>query len=225
MNESGIILINKPAGITSHDVISQLRRLTGIKKIGHAGTLDPLATGVLICAIGRESTKRLHEFQKLDKEYEAKVRLDGVSDTYDAEGEIRQLSIDKPPTERLIKKCVQGFIGKIMQTPPIFSAKKIKGQPAYRLARKGQAVKLLPVEIEVYSIEILDYKWPLLSLKISCSTGTYIRSLANDIGEKLGVGGYLTNLVRTKIGSLGLSKTVQLNDLNVSNWANYLEKD
>lgn len=222
MEKSGFIIINKKKGWTSFDVVAKLRKITKIKKIGHCGTLDPMATGVLICAIGRQATKKINEFQKLDKEYQAIIRLDKVSDTYDADGRIKAIKIEKIPSLQVVKKCVQGFIGETRQTPPAFSAKKINGQPAYKLARKGQKVELKPVKIIIYDIKILSYKWPFLQLKINCAKGTYIRSLANDFGKKLKIGGYLTELKRTKIGLFSFKNAVNLDKINSQNWFGFL---
>lgn len=222
MENSGFILINKEKGWTSFDVVAKLRNITRVKKIGHAGTLDPMAQGLLIVAVGRQATKRIHEFQKLDKEYETEIRLDGVSDTYDAEGKIEPVRVDKRPGFQMVKKCVQGFIGDTMQMPPLFSAKKINGQPAYKLARKGKKVELKPVKITIHDIEIVDYEWPFLQLKIKCSKGTYIRSIAHDLGQKLGVGGYLTYLKRTKIGAFDVNNATKITDINQDNWTESL---
>jgi tRNA pseudouridine55 synthase len=222
MSEGGFILINKPSGITSHDVVLKLRKITKIKKIGHAGTLDPLAKGLLILAIGREFTKKLSLFQKKDKEYLATIKLGGESDTFDREGKIIFKKKVKIPSEEEIKKVLESFLGEIEQIPPIFSAKKIKGKKLYQLARRGIKVSPKPQRVKIYQIKLLDYKFPLLKIKISCSAGTYIRSLGADLGKKLGCGGYLESLVRTKIGELSLRRAVSLAKINSSNWRNFL---
>lgn len=219
---SGFILVNKPSGITSHDVVDFLRKITGIKKIGHAGTLDPLATGLLILGIGREATKKLGKFQKLDKEYVAKIKLGATSNTFDKEGKIEKREFKKIPTLNEIKEVLKNFIGEIEQIPPPFSAKKISGKKAYELARKGIKFNLKPQKVKIYKIEILNYSFPYLELKISCSSGTYIRSLANDIGEKLNCGGYIEELKRTRIGNFSLENAVPLYNLNSQNWKNFL---
>ncbi len=221
--KNGFILINKPAGITSHDVVDKLREITKIKKIGHSGTLDPFATGLLILAISREATKKLSYFLKLDKEYIATLRLGAESDTFDKEGKIVKKEIKEIPTLKKIKNVLKTFLGEIEQIPPIFSAKKIKGKKAYDLARKGLKVKLKPQKVKIYEISILKYKFPFLKIKVKCSSGTYIRSLASDIGKKLNCGAYLENLIRTKIGEFSLKNAVSLSQLNSENWQNYLK--
>jgi len=145
MKTSGFVLIDKPKGLTSHDVVNNLRKITGVKKIGHAGTLDPFAEGLLILGVGREATKGLSRFLKSDKEYLAKIRLGAVSNTYDREGKIEVKERAKIPSRKEIEKALKGFIGRIQQVPPIFSAKKIKGRRSYKLARKGIKFTLKPV--------------------------------------------------------------------------------
>jgi tRNA pseudouridine55 synthase len=207
---SGILLINKPVGPTSHDIISRLRRLTGIKKIGHAGTLDPFASGLLICAVGREATKTIDQFGGLPKEYEAVFYLGATTDTYDRMGQITEREVKKQPTKEEISLVLGKFLGKIEQVPPMFSAKKVNGQKLYDLARAGKTIERQANSIEIFNLEILDYEWPRLSLRINCSKGTYIRSLAFDMGEALGVGAYVEELVRTKIGDFGLDKAINI---------------
>jgi len=215
------LLINKPAGPTSHDVVNRLRHITGIKKIGHAGTLDPFASGLLIIAISRESTREIDKFVKLDKEYVATMRLGAVSDTYDKTGEIVRTEQCSVPTKRAIKDVLKKFNGEQKQTPPMFSAKKIQGQKLYHLARQGKTVERQPVKINIKKIKILKFKYPLLKISVACSSGTYIRSLANDIGEALGCGAYLEELERTKIGKYKLRKAAALEKLTSKNWAEY----
>jgi tRNA pseudouridine55 synthase len=219
---SGFILIDKPSGMTSHDVVDYLRKITKIRKIGHAGTLDPIATGLLILGIGREATKKLSKFQKLDKEYVAKIRLGAISDTFDREGKILILKTIKIPKEKEIEKVLKGFEGELLQSPPPYSAKRIKGVRLYELARKGILVKTKPKKVKIYKIEMLKYEWPYLKIKVSCSSGTYIRSLANDIGQKLGCGGYVENLRRTKIGNFKVENAQKLENLNSKNWQKFL---
>jgi len=218
----GFVLVNKPEGPTSHDIVNRLRKITGIRKIGHAGTLDPFAKGLLILGIGREATKNLSRFQKLDKEYVAKIKLGGVSNTYDRTGKIVSQENAEPPSKEKIEKIVSGFIGEISQMPPIFSAKKTKGKKLYQLARKGEKAQPKPCRVRIEYIEILKYGWPYLEIKVKCGSGTYIRSLANDIGEKLGCGGYLEELCRTKIGKFSLRAAVDLQQLNPNNWQDFV---
>jgi tRNA pseudouridine55 synthase len=211
--KTGFLLVNKPKNITSYDVIDYLREITGIKKIGHAGTLDPLATGLLIVGIGRESTKKLLRFLKMDKEYIALLYLGKISDTYDKEGKIEIKEVKEVPEEEEIKKAVSCFVGRIKQIPPVFSAKKVKGKKLYKLAREGEKVELKPIEIDIYNIEILKYNFPYLEIKVNCSSGTYIRSLANDIGERLGTGACLEALCRTKIGDFKIEDAKELKEI------------
>ncbi|MBC7074374.1 tRNA pseudouridine(55) synthase TruB, partial [Candidatus Parcubacteria bacterium] len=175
--------------------------------------------------IGRSATKRLGEFQKLNKEYIAKLRLGAVSNTFDAEGEILEKKVKKIPTIKEIENVLKEFLGKIKQIPPPFSAKKIKGKKAYELARKGKIVKLSPIEVEIYNIEILNYSFPYLEIKVNCSSGTYIRSLANDIGEKLGCGALVEELKRTKIGNFSIENALSLERLNSENWKDFIFSD
>ncbi len=220
----GFILFDKPPKKTSHDVIDLFRKITKIKKIGHAGTLDPFATGLLILGIGREATGKLEKFLKLDKEYIARIKLGEISNTFDRTGKIKKLQVKKIPTEKEIKKNLREFLGEIYQTPPLYSAKKIKGKKAYELARKGKKIELKPQKVKIYEIKILKYNWPYLKIKINCSSGTYIRSLANDIGKKLTCGAYLEELRRTKIGDLSVEKAKKLSEINSKNWKKFLIK-
>jgi tRNA pseudouridine55 synthase len=204
-----IVVINKPVGITSHDVVDQVRRITGIKRVGHAGTLDPLASGVLVVAITRESTRELGEWLKKDKEYEAGIRLGMTSTTDDEEGEKTLIPIEAPSLETL-QMIVSRFVGEIEQEPPQFSAIKVGGRAAYKSARQGKVIALGARTVTIYEIEILEYHWPFLSLKVRCGSGVYIRSLGRDIGKALGSGGYLTSLVRTKVGESSLDQALTI---------------
>ena len=218
----GIFLINKPLNITSMDVIRYLRKITGIKKIGHAGTLDPLAKGLLIVALGK-GTKLINNFMGLPKKYKTTIDLRSFSKTDDMEGEKTNVEIKKIPTiEDIVKIIKIKFTGDIEQTPPIYSAIKVKGKRAYDLARQGKDVKLRPRTVHIYKIKILKYQWPFLTLKIKCSKGTYIRSLGRDIGIALGVGGFLTKLKRLSIGKFKLEKATNLKDINSKNWQDFL---
>jgi len=220
----GFILINKPTKITSHDVVDTLRRITGIKKIGHAGTLDPFATGLLILGIQREFTRRLSFFQKKDKEYIATLKLGAESDTFDKDGKIFEKEVKKLPEKKEIEKILKSFLGEVEQTPPAFSAKKIGGKKLYELARRGIKTEIKPQKVKIYEISVLEYHFPYLKIKVKCSSGTYIRSLASDIGKKLGCGAYVEELVRTKIGEFSIENAVELSKLNPQNWRNFLLK-
>ncbi len=211
---NGFLLINKPTGITSFDVVRKLRKILNLRKIGHAGTLDPLAEGLMILALG-EGTKLLEFLLKENKTYEAEVTLGKESDTYDAEGVLKNISA-KEISNGELKKALQKFRGKIQQIPPKYSALKINGQKAYELARQGKEVEMKVRDVEVFGIEILEYIYPTLKLKIDCSTGTYIRSIAHDLGQELKVGGYLTKLKRTKIGKYVLGNSVSLEEVEVA---------
>ena len=208
-----LFAIYKPKGRTSNDIVNEVKKITGIKKVGHAGTLDPLATGILVVGVGREATKKLKDIVKDEKEYLTTIRLGVESTTDDEEGRKTEITPKKIPAEKEIKKVIVGFEGIISQVPPVFSAVKVKGQEAYKLARKGQKVSLKPKEIEIKKIEILDYKWPFLKLKAITGPGVYIRSLARDIGKKLKTGGYVCELERTRVGDFTKEKAVEVSEL------------
>jgi len=208
----GILNINKPAGMTSHDVIAVIRRLSGQRKVGHSGTLDPAATGVLPVFLGQAT--RVIEF--LDDEvkiYRAGVMLGATTDTGDAAGNITSRRNYETVTAENILAILPRFRGRILQTPPMYSALKHHGQPLYRLARAGISVEREPREVIIHRLEMLGYHPPLLRLEIECSRGTYIRSLATDIGEALGCGAYLEALERTRSGIFDISKAATLPDL------------
>jgi len=221
MNESGYILIDKPKTWTSFDVVAKLRNITGIRKIGHAGTLDPIATGLLIVAIGRDATKHIEELMKLNKEYIVKAKLGEVSDTYDADGKVNSNENSEINKEELLE-AVNKYVGEIEQVPPMYSAKKIKGKKLYELARQGKEVERQAVKINISNIELLDLTYPYFELKINCSSGTYIRSLVHDIGQDLNMGAVMYELRRTKIGKYDIQKAVQIEQLTKDNWQEYL---
>jgi tRNA pseudouridine55 synthase len=263
ITEGDILCVDKPAGLTSFGVVARVRRVlseyAGHKvKVGHAGTLDPFATGLMILGVGK-GTKRMGEFLKLDKEYVATVRLGEVSTTGDPEGEITAfvprgavsaraslrgavlpslasvvtdcesplgtnavISDGKSPSPNIrcnlpsgaqVEEVLAKFTGEIEQVPPVYSAIKIDGQRAYKLARKGVEVEMPKRRVKIYEIELLDYAWPELKVRVACSSGTYIRTLAQDIGEALGVGAYCSALRRTKIGDYSVEgATIIVND-------------
>lgn len=206
----GVVPIYKPLNWTSHDVVGKLRRLTKEKRIGHGGTLDPLADGVLIIGIGRESTKKLASFASGEKTYQTVVRLGITSQTLDGEGPLTKSDIEKTPTQKEVDSVVKMFKGEILQTPPVYSALKISGVPAYKLARRGQAVELMPRTVNVSQIICDQYSYPDIRLTITCSGGTYIRSIARDIGEKLQTGAYMQALTRTAVGTYTLADCLLL---------------
>jgi len=195
----GILLINKPIGKTSFHLVYQLRKRLGVQKIGHAGTLDPFATGVMVMLIGRNYTRLSDSFLCNDKEYLARVFLGKSTDTFDCDGKIQSES-SLIPTLSDVKEAIASFQGEIEQIPPMFSAKKIDGQKLYHLARQGINVERQPVKITL-TTELLDYAYPYLDINIKCSKGTYIRSIAHDLGNLLKCGAHLTSLVRTRSGN------------------------
>ncbi|MBU0727976.1 tRNA pseudouridine(55) synthase TruB [Patescibacteria group bacterium] len=211
----GLIIINKPSGWTSFDVVAKIRNKLGVKKVGHTGTLDPLATGVLVLCLGK-ATKLAQQITDTSKEYIAEITFGATSTTDDAEGAISQITNNKLQITK-IEDALKDFEGEIMQTPPPFSAKKIGGKRAYKLAREGKEVKLEARPVTISEIEILDYKWPKLSLRIACGKGTYIRSIARDLGDKLGVGGYLSALQRTRVGEYKIEQSVTVEKASEEN--------
>lgn len=199
----GIMAVYKPKGPTSHDMVNRLRALTGIRKIGHAGTLDPLARGVLVVGIGARATKELHAAAGSEKEYVAVVRLGMTSATDDGEGPKQEhlISNGEFPKREDVKKIMHRFMGIIRQIPPAYSALKIQGVPAYARARRGEKMKMEPRTVEIKAIEILSYVWPDITLRVITGPGVYIRALARDIGGALHIGAYLADLERTRVGS------------------------
>ena len=208
-----IIAIYKPAGMTSHDVIDAVRRRTGIQKVGHAGTLDPFAQGVLVVGVGREATRQLVQFVKLEKEYVAKMKLGWNSTTDDIEGEKKEIKVSRIPGREGIETVLATFQGEITQVPPRYSAIKISGRPAYKRARKGEEIEMPERTVFIHEIEILDYEWPYLVIRTVTSSGTYIRALARDIGAKLNTGAYLEELERTRVGDYTTETCKQIKEL------------
>jgi len=213
----GLLLVNKPTGISSFGVVARVRRVlsqdAGHKvKIGHTGTLDPAAAGLMILVIG-SYTKRAAEFSKLDKTYDVELTLGQVSTTADSEGQLTKTS-DKQPSLEEIQTVLDSFVGQISQTPPAFSAVKVDGQRAYKLARAGKDVVIEPRQVTIHSIKNIEYKYPKLSFLTEVSSGTYIRSLAVDIGQKLGTGAYMSKLTRTKIADYDVAEAIELEPFN-----------
>ena len=218
----GFLNINKPKGMTSHDVVSRIRKAAAIKQVGHTGTLDPFATGVLPIAIGKAT--KLIEYLNDDKEYIATVQFGANTATYDLEGEIIE-TFDTKVTQEMILKALKNFEGEISQVPPIYSALKINGKKLYDYARAGEDVEIKPRTVNIYKIELSDFDYELQQAKIlvASSKGTYIRSIAYDLGKILGCGGHLVNLERTQAGRFMISKSVNLDDLNtIENITKYL---
>jgi tRNA pseudouridine55 synthase len=219
---SGFLLIDKPAGITSHDVVDRLRKITGIRRIGHAGTLDPFATGLLVVGVGREATKKLGEISGSIKEYLATAVLGAESDTQDKTGTIKELPCGTWPDEATVRAAMGKFTGEISQIPPMYSAKKIAGKKLYELARAGQEVERQPVTVTIHELELLEYSPPRLKFRVLCSSGTYIRTLAHDLGRTLGSEAYLEELRRMKVGQFNIEKAKKLDELTKDNWEGLL---
>lgn len=208
----GFVIVDKPKGITSFGVIREARKMLNTRKIGHLGTLDPLATGVLVLAVN-QTTKLVEFFMKADKEYVAEIRFGSESNTYDAEGEIIFKS-DRIVSRQELEGILPFFQGRQWQMPPVFSAVKVQGRKACDIVRRGGKVDLEAKKINIYGLSILEYRWPLVTLLVKCGSGTYIRSLAHDLGKKLGTGAYLFNLNRTLVGKFALEGAVQLENLS-----------
>ncbi len=222
----GFLLIDKPAGITSHDAVDAVRHITGERRVGHAGTLDPFATGLLIVGVGRRATKEMARLVGLDKTYEAVFALGASSDTDDRTGVIKIPSTKfQIPSEADIRTAMASFAGEIEQVPPRYSAVKIRGQKMYEAARKGKTLEAKPRRVRISAFDLLEPPTIhdsrcTLHVKISCSSGTYIRALARDLGAKLGTGGYVEELRRTRIGPFGVSSAVTLEALGSPGWEN-----
>lgn len=208
-----ILGIYKPIGPTSNRILSQIKKVVGIKKVGHAGTLDPLAEGVLVVAIGRQSTKKIGDQVKKEKEYIAKIKLGEYSYTDDEEGEKEIIKVTKEPEEMEVTKVLNEFVGEIEQLPPIYSAIKINGKEAYKYARKGQEVVMVKRKALIKEIELLKYDYPMLEIRVVTGPGVYIRTLARDIGGRLKTGGYLSGLLRTRVGDFKLEDAKKVDDL------------
>ncbi len=215
MKREGIILVDKPKGITSHDVVDIVRRRLKIKKVGHAGTLDPLAQGLLIILVGK-CTKLFSKFSGLDKEYSGVLKLGEVTATGDSQGEVTQRKEWAQISEDRIREAFSLFIGETKQVPPMVSALRVGGKRLYKLARRGIVVERTPRKIKIYSLEILKIDLPFVEFRLHCSKGTYVRKLAEDIGEKLGCGAHMVKILRLSIGSFKLGKAIALDDINES---------
>jgi tRNA pseudouridine55 synthase len=222
---SGVIVVDKPVGLTSHDVVQIVRRGTGIRRAGHTGTLDPRASGVLVVLIG--PAVRLSEFVSAeDKRYQATIHLGSTTDTYDSEGVVTESGMPLDVTKEAFAELLTKYVGEIEQTPPPYSAVKVQGERAYNIARRGEEVELTPRIIHVHSLELLEWALPEVVVDVHCSSGTYIRSLAHDIGEELGVGAHLVGLRRSRSGRFTLRDAVSLRRLReafeAGTWAQHL---
>jgi tRNA pseudouridine55 synthase len=201
----GILLINKPKFITSNDMVIKVKKHIN-QKVGHTGTLDYSASGLMILTVGK-ATRFTQYFQKMDKQYIAQGKLGEITDTYDSQGKVIQ-SNQVDITESQLIQVINSFIGQYEQIPPPYSAKKIEGKRAYQLAKKGIQPQLKPVKVKIYNIEILEINLPYFKIKVDCSSGTYIRTLIKDIGDKLGCGSYMSQLLRTKVGEFKLENAI-----------------
>ncbi|MDR0417831.1 MAG: tRNA pseudouridine(55) synthase TruB [Puniceicoccales bacterium] len=208
---NGVLLVDKPKEWTSHDVIVKLRHRLGIRKIGHAGTLDPMATGLLVLLIGN-ATKISQYVTNQDKTYEGTLCLGKETDSYDSEGEI-VTTHDICTSDEEIHQCARQFLGDQWQLPPMFSAKKVNGQPLYKLARMGKTIEREPRLAKIYAFSIHEISLPYVTFTVACSKGTYVRTLAHDMGQKLGCGAYLSQLRRTKAGNFRLDQAITLENL------------
>lgn len=208
----GFLLVDKPLGLTSMEVVRQVRRAGGHCKTGHAGTLDPLATGLIICCLGK-ATREVEALMGQAKVYETSIDLSAFSTTDDAEGQKEPVEAQRTPEDGQILTVLWELTGVVMQRPPAYSAIKVDGKRAYDMARAGQTVELKERPVRIDGIELLSFEWPLLRIRVSCGRGTYIRSLARQIGEKLGTGGYLTELRRLSIGKYEVGRAWKLGEL------------
>jgi tRNA pseudouridine55 synthase len=225
----GLLLVDKPAGWTSFDVVNYIRRIVANElgkkpknvKVGHTGTLDPFATGLLIVLIGKEYTKKAAELSKVDKTYEVTAHLSKTSSTGDPEGELKSVSKTVPTLSQVEKACKE-LTGTIQQTPPIHSAIKVNGKRSYELAREGKAVKLGPRPVTIHDLIINEYSYPMIQFTCSVSSGTYVRSLVETIGEKLGTGAYTSALRRTKVGSFSIIDALDVKSITVDSLSKHL---
>jgi tRNA pseudouridine55 synthase len=208
----GALVINKPQGKTSHDIVDAVRHLAGFRQIGHLGTLDPLATGVLVLLLGK-ATRLVRFYSGRRKRYNAAFRFGYATNTYDSEGTASGAETAPVLEREVIERLAAESVGRFEQMPPIFSAKKIHGRPAYELARKNQAVELKPANVEVYEYRLTELEGNTARFTIECSSGTYIRSLAHDMGQKIGCGAHLSEICRTAVGEFSLDQAVDLNEL------------
>jgi tRNA pseudouridine55 synthase len=208
----GLILVDKPQNFTSHDIVLKTRNILNIKKVGHCGTLDPLATGLMLLALGK-ATRLFPFLSKLDKIYEGLIRLGFATDTYDSAGKPTATEAKNYPLKDNLLKAMKKFEGDIQQLPPPYSAKKYKGKPLYLLARGKKEFELRPSKVFVHFFQLRKYNPPILKFKVKCSSGTYIRSLANDLGQDLGCGAHLSELTRTDVGNFNLNESHSLGEI------------
>ncbi len=208
----GLINLNKPVGISSAKALYRVRKITGVRKSGHTGALDPAASGVLVVCLGR-ATKLTEQIMDQPKVYRAAALLDVTSETFDSEKPLLPVQIERVPDEAEVRSAARGLEGRVLQTPPAYSALKIGGRPAYKLAARRQPVELKPREVTIYWIHVHTFSWPRLDFEVCCGRGTYVRALIRDWGRQLGVGGCLTALARTAVGPFTIDRAVRLADL------------
>lgn len=225
---SGFLLVDKPVGITSHDVVDHLRKKTGIKKIGHAGTLDPFATGLLIIAIERSATKYIQEFVGMDKVYEATFVIGATTPSLDPETEVIKSDQVTVYSDDQVKEAMAKLTGEIEQIPPMYSAVKVKGRRLYKHAREGEVIEREPRNVSVYAFELLGSPRQMdglvqIDVRIHCSSGTYVRALARDLGKALGTSGYAKSLRRISIGDFHVKDAISLEKINEENWLTFLK--
>jgi tRNA pseudouridine55 synthase len=210
MNPNGLLVLDKPPGLTSRDAVDRAANWFPRKtKIGHAGTLDPLATGVLVLAVG-QATRLIEYVQAMPKVYRTRIRLGATSDTDDADGTITEKPEAGPVSDEAVRAALATFIGEVEQVPPAYSAARVEGRRAYALARRGTEVELAPRKVKIDRIDLREFRWPELELVVFCGKGTYIRSIARDLGRALGVGGYVADLRRLRIGPFTVEEAVPL---------------
>ena len=219
--QGGFFLIDKPAGLTSHDVVNRMRRILRIKRVGHAGTLDPLATGLLVIAAG-PATRLLQFLSGMDKDYYATLEMGAVSDSYDAAGRIEIMAQAVMPSREEVEQALAEFIGEIEQVPPVHSALKIGGERAYEKARRGEMVEMKSRKVSIERIELVEFNAPILKIYCTVSSGTYIRSLAHDVGQRLGCGAYLSALRRTRVGHFAVANAALPEEEAIENAASFL---
>lgn len=212
MNLSGVLIVDKPTGVTSHDVILRLRRILGTRSIGHAGTLDPGASGVLLACVGK-ATKVVRFLTQYDKEYEAVIELGVTTDTYDGDGRVTRVKDGTGVSPEQVRKVMHSFVGKTHQTPPPYSAVKFKGKRLYQYARANEKVETKPREVQIKDLEVLRVEPPTVEFRVNCSKGTYVRSLASDVGQRLGCGAHLVSLRRTGVGPFRLREAFGLDEV------------
>jgi len=210
---NGLLVVDKPLRLTSAAVVARVKRAAGGAKVGHAGALDPMATGVLICCIGR-ATRWVPKLMELSKAYEATVDLSAFTASDDRESPPEVVAVSQAPDEQQIRGALGRFIGDVLQRPPLYSAVHVGGRRAYKLARQGKDVQLPARRVHIEAIDLLGYRWPLAKLRVKCGKGTYIRSLARDLGLALGTGGHLASLRRTAVGPYDLSRAVFVEELD-----------